>query len=293
MLDWPIGTPTAGSGKADFGRRHVHQPTGYSIPERHRASRLAYRTENVVRNSLSLRWAAIAATLALAPIGAVVSTAQPAVAVIDGNSAGHLRGQVQIFVNDTYQCAGTLIAGNWVLTARHCFDNTGGNRDNSLVVAGDRRLNEGHEMEIAGVYKHPLQDAMLLNLWEQVPNASRMVVGYGLGYLPINGVPSISGWGTTVRGGVVPASFLQICAMRVTNNSMHHDYVGAGNSAMRMVNMGSGVLASGDSGAGVYYDNRIFGIHIADDETSEAYALTINPIADWIVLKSGVQQAGV
>ncbi|MEU7982494.1 trypsin-like serine protease [Micromonospora sp. NPDC049081] len=227
-------------------------------------------------------------TLSLTPIAAVAGTAQPAGAVIGGNSAGYLRGQVQIFVNDSYQCAGTLIASNWVLTARHCFDNTGGNVNNSLVAAGERTLAKGHLMAIAGIYKEPFQDAMLLNLWQDVPNWSRIVVGYSLAYPPINSTPSISGWGATTRGSTTPASFLRICGMRVTDYNIHHDLVGAGNSAMRMVSYGSGVPGQGDSGAGIYWLDKIYGVHIANNETDLAYGLTTHYLAGWIEAVSGV-----
>ncbi|WBB81671.1 trypsin-like serine protease [Micromonospora sp. WMMD882] len=216
-------------------------------------------------------------------------TAQPAAAVIGGTSAGHLRGQVQIFVNNSYRCAGTLIGGNWVLTARHCLDDVGGTVKNSVVLAGDRRLGEGHRMTIAGIYRHPEQDAMLLNLWNNVPNAGSLVVGYALGVPPINSNPAISGWGTTVPGGPTPADFLQICSMRVGLTNVHHDYVGAGDSAMFLVEKGSGVPGPGDSGAGVYYSNRVVGVHIAGDQARFAYALMVNTIAGWIQQRTGIQ----
>ncbi|MBO4165155.1 trypsin-like serine protease [Micromonospora antibiotica] len=241
-----------------------------------------------MRTPSLLRRVAVAVTLSLTPIAAVAGTAQPAGAVIGGNSAGYLRGQVQIFVNDSYKCTGTLIASNWVLTAKHCFDRTGGNVNNSLVAAGERGFARGHLMAIAGIYKEPFQDAMLLNLWQDVPNWSRIAVGYSAAYPPINSTPSISGWGSTTRGSYTQPSTLQICGMRVTDYGIHHDIVGAGNSAMRLESYGSGVTASGDSGAGIYWLDKIYGIHIADNESNLAYGLTTHFIAGWIEAVSGV-----
>ncbi|WP_422756218.1 trypsin-like serine protease [Micromonospora sp. WMMD708] len=244
--------------------------------------------ENIVRKPSALRRVALAAMLSLTMLGGAFGVAQPASAVIGGNSAGHLRGQVQIFVNDSYKCTGTLIASNWVLTAKHCFDKTGGNVNNSYIVAGERAFGRGHLMGIAGIYREPFQDAMLLNLWQDVPNWSRIVVGYSGAYPPINSTPAISGWGSTTRGSYTTPSTLQICGMRVTDYGIHHDLVGAGNSAMRLVSYGSGVTATGDSGAGVHWGDKIYGIHIADNETDVAYALTTHFITGWIQAVSGV-----
>ena len=102
---------------------------------------------------------------------------------------------------------------------------------------------------------------------------------------------AISGWGTTTRGWTTPADELRICSMTVRNNSMHHPYVGAGNSAYELGNIGTGVIGAGDSGAGLYYDGRIFGIVIAGDEVNLAWALQINYIYDWIMDVSGIDQA--
>ncbi|WP_425765578.1 S1 family peptidase [Micromonospora sp. DT229] len=238
----------------------------------------------------------MAVTLSLTFLGGVTLTAQPAAAVIGGTPAAHLRGQVQIFVNLGYECTGTLISPNWVLTARHCFDNTGGNVNNALVVAGDRTLTRGQAMSIAGIYRHPTQDAMLLNLWQNVPNAANLVVGYSREYLAPGANVSISGWGLMTRGGNTPAPVLQVCTMRVRANSVHHDQVGAGNSAYQLVatNYGttgpdSGVTGRGDSGAGVMYNNRVHGVLITGNAVDMSYALQTHTIAGWIQQKSRVQ----
>ncbi|MFY1584420.1 trypsin-like serine protease [Micromonospora sp. WMMD734] len=246
-----------------------------------------------MRKPSALRRVALAAMLSLTLLGGALAVPQPASAIIGGSAAGHLRGQVQIFVDVKYRCTGTLIAPNWVLTARHCFDNFGGNVNNGFVVAGDRELFLGNIMRIAGIYKNPQYDAMLLNLWNNVPNANQLIVGYGLGLVPRNFNVAISGWGTTTRGGTTPADELRICSMTVRNNSMHHPYVGAGNSAYELGNIGTGVIGAGDSGAGLYYDGRIFGIVIAGDEVNLAWALQINYIYDWIMDVSGIDQASV
>src|SRR5689334_8117568 len=101
-----------------------------------------------------MRRFSVLAAMILTLMSTTIFTSSTANAIIGGYTAAHLRGQVQIWINANYQCAGTLIGSNWVLTAKHCFDG-GGNVLNTAVYAGSREIGSGARMTVAGIYRHP------------------------------------------------------------------------------------------------------------------------------------------
>lgn len=216
------------------------------------------------------------------------TTAPNANAIIGGSTASHLRGQVQFWIDGEQMCSGTLIGGNWVLTAKHCITKYGATIHNSSIYAGSRHLGEGHRMTIAGIYKHATQDAALLNLWQNVPNYENVVVGYGLGSPGLTVNVAISGWGVTTLGSEDSALELQIASMRVNRFWYHDPIIGSGNTAISYVYNGSGVTAAGDSGGGVYIAGRIFAVHCTGDGISTGTGVLTHNIAPWIQSTTGI-----
>jgi len=125
-------------------------------------------------------------------------------AIVNGNDAPALYGQVQLWVNRNYNCTGTLISPKWVLIAKHCL--FGATTQNSLIILGDRRLSEGDTHTIASFQLHPNADAALIEL-ATASNRPDLVVGYGIDVPPITAIISLFAWGALASGE--PASFLQ------------------------------------------------------------------------------------
>lgn len=197
--------------------------------------------------SLAASLAAFFALLAFA--------APPAGAISGGQDSATLDGQVQFYeasgsgrIGDPveYECVGTLIDVEWVLTAKHCITDVGATAANSGVLVGDRRLGQGDPHALESIHLEQNTDSALLELEDPVSNDS-YVVGYVAGSTPAVGQNvAVRGWGSPEE--VPPRPFLQVATMSVTDTRWAGATVG---DRLTLGNIGQGVPEKGDSGAGV------------------------------------------
>ncbi|MGP4052083.1 GDSL-type esterase/lipase family protein [Streptomyces sp. 2A115] len=220
--------------------------------------------------------------------GLTVQVATPALAIIDGRPTTTLNGQVQFWVEGDYACAGTLINVKWVLTARHCVEDTGASTGNSFILIGDHRLGEGASHTINRMIVNPTMDAALLEL-SAASNQPHQVVGYGLGSPQVNQLVSTRAWGPWDPNSEADSDVLRAATLRVRDNSYDYPDIGPPGVTLDLDDINQGVPEGGDSGAGVYFQGRIFGVLHGGDGASLAMALKTDAIAPWIQQVSGVQ----
>ncbi|WP_131738384.1 DUF1986 domain-containing protein [Actinomadura roseirufa] len=211
--------------------------------------------------------------------------------IVGGDVAGHLFGQVQIFGDGEYECTGSLIHREWVLTAKHCTPS------GSLyeVRIGTLQQGQGGEVRTVDIQaRHPDVDVTLLHLSSPVSQANYVVPYDDTWRVPPMRNVGVHGWGATVEFGTTPSPVLKSATLRVDQNDADPppgagDDWGFAGSLLLMTSL-HGAPYRGDSGAGVFYGNRVMGVFtsgLRDDATSARYGVNLNAIRGWVRRISG------
>lgn len=196
---------------------------------------------------------------------AAAQTVQPRVVGGSNVAGGDHPWQVAMLYelngNDQQYCGGTLVAPNWVLTARHCEVFT-----TDTVLVGTANLNSGgEEIEIAEVKNHPLSDPGSM---ATVPRYDVTMVRLEAPVTDLDAAPlsavtpvtddafwapgdtlTVTGWGATMTGGPGTNQLKEAPVPRVSDSDCA-DAWGGDFSSADMVCAGDGIRDScqGDSG---------------------------------------------
>ncbi|WP_191983992.1 S1 family peptidase [Amycolatopsis eburnea] len=135
--------------------------------------------------------------------------------IIGGSTVSSAPWGAQIYWNDVttyggFECSGTIIAPQWVLTARHCLNSPG-----MHVKVGNVTLQQGTNTGVDQQKASPNGDIALLHLTTAV-NTTYMKLGTG--NPPAGATNQIYGWGRT-QGSSPPSSTLKTANVRVTGTS--------------------------------------------------------------------------
>ncbi len=171
----------------------------------------------------------------LAAAGAILAlTASPSMAIVGGNNAepGEY-SSVALITFGAFQCTGTLISPDTVLSAGHCGSVTGAAVASPAawpaqlinVSIGGRQVDEGEDVPVRSVTVSPDylltdgNDISILKLSRNSTKAPTSVAGAGERSIWSAGtLATIAGWGVTEEGGDAP-DILQEAEVPITTDA--------------------------------------------------------------------------
>ncbi|MDR0683065.1 MAG: trypsin-like serine protease [Dysgonamonadaceae bacterium] len=165
--------------------------------------------------------------------------------------------QVLLQINESYACGGSIIAPNFILTAKHCVEsNIPGvaiPANTVKVIAGitcKSETNASNIYDVQQIILHPTLDVALLKL--NLPlifnNAIKMVnyTATSNGALYNTGVNvKVSGWGWLTPGGYDAAECLNAVDLHIISNADANNMLGGGVSDNEVSTIGVGSVRQG------------------------------------------------
>ena len=162
----------------------------------------------MLKSVTALAGAVLAAGLITAP-AAQAATARPH--IIGGSTASDAPWGAQVYWSTQgFACSGTIIAAQWVLTARHCLNTSG-----MYVRVGSLNLGQGTQAAVDSTAVAPSGDILLLHLVNPV-NATYITLGSA--DPAVGDTNQIYGWGRT-QGSNPPSPVLKTANVTVTGTS--------------------------------------------------------------------------
>ncbi|MBB5110919.1 trypsin-like serine protease [Micromonospora echinospora] len=225
-----------------------------------------------LRPLLAVLTTALAGVLATAS-GATAAPAGPQ-PIIGGGTVSSAPWAAAVFSNGSFTCSGSVIAPQWVLTARHCVSGTMSVRVGSVYYASG-----GVTRTVSASYTR--YDLALLRLSSTV---STSAVTLARSNPPVGSTNTIYGWGMTCYSGCGASPQLKTASVRVTSTSVTDAY---GGQAIRSTRV-NGNAWRGDSGGPQFYNGQQVGVaSTADGQSIQNYG-SVAYNRSWITSTAGV-----
>jgi secreted trypsin-like serine protease len=218
---------------------------------------------------------AAALTSAFAIPSAAVAAADPVTPqIIGGGTVSSAPWAAAVFSNGSFTCSGTIISGNYVLTARHCISGT-----MSVRVGSVNRGSGGVTRTVSSTTTQ--NDLALMRLSSSV---STSYMPLSSAYPPVGSTNSIYGWGMTCYSGCDASSVLKTASVRVTSTNQSDAYGGRAIGSTRV----NGNAWRGDSGGPQVYNGAQVGVASTADGTANQYYGSVAYNRSWITQVAGV-----
>ncbi|MDG9672386.1 trypsin-like serine protease [Micromonospora sp. DH14] len=219
------------------------------------------------------------AVLSTALVGALGVTSAASAApvsplIIGGSTVSSAPWAAAVLSNGSFTCSGSVIAAQWVLTARHCISGT-----MSVRIGSVNRTSGGVTRTVSATYTR--YDLALMRLSSTV---STSTVSLASSNPPINSTNSIYGWGMTCYSGCSASTQLKTASVRVTSNSVTDAY---GGQAIRSTRI-NGNAWRGDSGGPQFYNGQQVGVASTADGSSIQNYGSVAYNRAWITSVAGV-----
>jgi secreted trypsin-like serine protease len=218
----------------------------------------------------ALGTAAVAALAGIPAIAQADDEVRPT--IIGGDTVSSAPWSAQIQQSGRFVCSGTIIAPEWVLTAKHCLGS------NMSVRIGNVRRGSGNVVTVTSTSSR--NDLALMRLSTRVDTTYSPLASSDP---PVGSNNNIFGWGMTCANGCQPASQLKTATVRVTGFTTD----AAGGRAIRSTAV-NGNAWKGDSGGPQYHNGLQVGVaSTADGSRTQNYG-SVPANRAWIRSVSGV-----
>ncbi|MBB5855556.1 S1 family peptidase [Amycolatopsis umgeniensis] len=223
---------------------------------------------------------ALLGSTAPAAIAAEPSGAQPM--IIGGQNAQSGPWAARLFVNGQQNCTATIIAPQYILTAKHCVASSG----TYTFRIGSLDQQSGGTMATGStITRHSGADLAIVKLTSSV-NATYSPLGT-TSNVAVGQNVQVYGWGATSQCGSeinCQSRYLKVATVRV-NSVNCSDYNGGVAVCANRVN---GITAGGDSGGPMFSGGRQVGVASTSDRSNNTAYTNITRYRSWIQQVAGV-----
>ncbi|WP_037310947.1 S1 family peptidase [Amycolatopsis orientalis] len=223
---------------------------------------------------------ALLGTTAPAATAAEPSGVQPM--IIGGQYAQSAPWAARLFVNGQQNCTATIIAPQYILTAKHCVASSG---SYTFRIGSLDQQSGGTMATAASITRHSGADLAIVRLTSSV-NATYAPLGT-TSNVAVGQNVQVYGWGATSQCGSeinCQSRYLKVATVRVNSVSCS-DYNGG---VAVCANWVDGITAGGDSGGPMFSGGRQVGVASTSDRSNNTAYTNVTRYRSWIQQVAGV-----
>lgn len=203
--------------------------------------------------------------------------------IIGGGTASNAPWAARMFYNGQQRCSATIIAPQYILSARHCVGSTASLH--TFRIGSLDQLSGGTVATGAAVFRHSTADIAIIRLNRSV-SATYSPLGT-TSHVSVGQTVQIYGWGATCTN--LPESqcqsrLLKFANVRVTSVTSRDAFGGIAVQATRI----DGIAAGGDSGGPMFGSGRQVGVASTSNRSTVTNYTNITRYRSWIASVAGV-----